>query len=103
MERYSRETEDLQGVPVVYGIQSHSQLEYAEIFLIITQKVDERSIDVLCKDENPKVDIHLPGCRCCVATHADTGLVKAHEQFALDRQVDNGLNDHGEYVEPAVY
>jgi len=66
--RHSRETEDLQSVPVVYSIQSHSQLEYAAKVLVITLEVGERNVDILCKDENPEVNVHLPGCRCRGAT-----------------------------------
>ena len=84
MGRRSRETKNLQGVPVVHGIQGHNHLEYAAEGLVITQEVGEMGVDVLCKHENPEVNIHLSGSCCSVSSLADTCLMKAYKQFALD-------------------
>ena len=100
--RYSREAENLEGIPVIYSVQSHDHLEYAAKVLVVSHEVGKRSVDLLRNDKNPEVNIHLPGRRRRVVAQTDTGLVKAHEQFALDRQVDDGLNDHGQYVEPTI-
>jgi hypothetical protein len=102
MGGYSRETENLQGIPVVYCIQSHGHLEYAEEVLVITQDWGEKGVDALCKGENSEVNVHFPGCRCRVVALADTRLMKAYQEFAFNPQVDHGLNDHGQYVEPTV-
>ena len=100
--RHSRETENLQGIPVVYSIQSHNHLEYAVKVLVTTQTDGQGVDDILCQDENSEVNVHLSaGCGRVVA-EAKTGLMETHEQLTFNRQVDGGLNSYGQYVEPAV-
>jgi len=100
--RYSREAENLQGIPVVYCIQSHDHLEYATKALVMVREVGERSIYVLRNSENPEVNIHFPGCCCRVVAQAEACPMKTYEEFTFNRQVDNGLNDHSQYVESTV-
>ena len=102
MRRHSREAEDLEGIPVVHSIQGHDHLEYAEKVLVMTWRVDERMVDELGKNENSEVNVHLPGCCGSVVSEANTGLMKTHKQLAFNRQVNGGLNDHGQYIEPTV-
>lgn len=50
----------------------------------MTRVVYGMRIDLLCKDENPEVDFHLPGSARSVVTGTKTRLMKAHEQLAFD-------------------
>jgi len=102
MGRYSREAENLQGIPVVYSIQSHDHLEYAAKSLVIIWVVYELRVDLLCNNENSEVNFHLPRSCSSIVARTKTRLMKAYEELAFNRQVDNGLDDHGQYVEPTV-
>jgi len=69
----------------------------------MTWKVDERMVDKLGKNENSEVNVHLPGCcGSLIVSGANPGLMKTHEQLAFNRQVNGGLNDHSQYIEPTV-
>lgn len=58
MRRHSRETENLQGIPIVNRIQGHDHLEYTVKAFVTIQKGDERTSNLLCKDKNAEVNIH---------------------------------------------
>ena len=98
IRRYSREAEDLEGISIVYSIQSHDHLEHAVKCLVIIRVVYGMGIGLLRKDENSEVDFHLPGSARSVVAGTKTGLMEAHEQLAFDCQVDNGLDGHGQDV-----
>jgi hypothetical protein len=102
MGQYSREAENLEGVPIVYSVQSHDHLEYAAKSLVIIQVVCGLRVDVLRKNENSEVNFHLPRSCNSIVARTKTRLMKAYEELAFNRQVDNGLDDHGQYVEPTV-
>lgn len=48
IERHSREAENLEGVPVVYGIQSHDHLEHAAKVLVMAQGVEKGEALTYC-------------------------------------------------------
>lgn len=102
MPRYSRETENLEGVPVVYSIQSHDHLKYTVKTLVTTKESNARIDDVLCEGKNSEVNVHLSGYWGRVVAEVETCLVKTYEQLAFNRQVNGSLNDHGQYVESTV-
>ena len=102
MGRYSREAENLQGIPIIYSIQSHDHLEYAAKSLVMIQVVYELRVDLLRKNENSEVNFHLPRSSKSIIAHTKARLMKAYEELAFNRQVDNGLDYHGQYVEPTV-
>ena len=62
----------------------------------------ELRVDLLRKNENSEVNLHLPGSCSSIVARAKTRLMKAYEELAFNRQVDNGLDDHGQYIEPTV-
>ena len=95
MGRYSREAENLQGIPIVYSIQSHDHLEYTAKSLVIIQVVYELRVDLLCKNENSEVNFHLPRSCSSIVARTKTCLMKAHKELAFNRQVNNGLDNHG--------
>lgn len=102
MGKHSREAEKLQGITVIYSVQSHDHLEYAAGRLVKTRLVYEREVDLLRKNENSEVNCHLPRRHRSVVALAKARLMKAYEQFAFNGQVDDSLNHNGQYVEPTV-
>jgi len=61
-----------------------------------------RGDNLLRNNKNSEINCHLPGRPRGIVALAKTRLVKAHEQLAFNRQVDDGLNYHGQHVESTV-